>query len=257
MSDISVCIVTHQNENKIKKTIDSLLEALPGGRTTQIFVIDNASKDGTLAILEPYQGRIKIIQSDRGNIGFGAGHNLILPQLDSTFHVIMNPDITLAQHDSLDILCRYLEEHLDVGMVVPRVYSNRGELQPLCRREPTLLDLVIRYLPGRFMYRRQCYHTMQDYDYGKPFDVPFASGCFMVMRTDLFRRLGGFDERYYLYLEDADLSRRINQVSRIVYVPEATVIHDWERSSYRKLRLMRIHLHSLWLYFRKWGFKFS
>jgi GT2 family glycosyltransferase len=98
---------------------------------------------------------------------------------------------------------------------------------------------------------------MQDQDYSTSFDVPFASGCLMALRTDLFRQIGGFDENIFLYAEDADLTQRVNQVSRTVYVPGAKVRHDWQRSSYRKFRMFSKHVRSLLYYFRKWGFRFA
>jgi GT2 family glycosyltransferase len=79
----------------------------------------------------------------------------------------------------------------------------------------------------------------------------------MALRTDLFRELGGFDERIFLYAEDADLTLRVNQVSRTVYVPDAMVRHEWQRSSYKKFGMFSKHLRSLAYYFRKWGLRLA
>jgi GT2 family glycosyltransferase len=125
----------------------------------------------------------------------------------------------------------------------------------LCRRDPTVLDLALRLLPPRIGRRRQAWHTMQDRDYSQSFDVPCASGCCLLIRTRLWRDLGGFDERFFLYLEDADLTRRVRQIARAVYVPESTVVHAWQRGSYRSLRLALTHLVSLARYFSKWGWR--
>ena len=140
-------------------------------------------------------------------------------------------------------------------MSVPRIVDEQGKLLSVYRRELTVWDMFLRmFLKGAFQ-KRQAYHTMQDMDYDRPFEVPFAQGSFLVVRTELFRQLGGFDERFFLYMEDADLCRRVNQVSKLWYCPDATVIHKWERGSHKNKKLFRIHVKSMISYFYKWGWK--
>lgn len=257
MTEISIGIVTYNNEETIERTLDALFRFCPEEIPCRVYVIDNGSTDQTLTKLANYQDDITMIRSDKGNVGFGAAHNLVLGQLDSTIHIIMNPDITLEDASTIPILYRYLIEHPDVGMVVPRILDENGALQYLCRRQPTVLDLVIRFLPGHGFQKRKNYHTMKDMDYDRSFEVEFASGCFMVIRTSLIRQLGGFDEKYFLYVEDADLTRRVNQTAKTVYVPESVVRHVWQRASYKNPAVTRIHLKSLWHYFRKWGLRYK
>ncbi len=257
MTDLSIAIVTYNNERTIGAALDSLLAHLPPNLACRVIVIDNGSSDRTVEIAGGYAEQITLMKSERGNIGFGAAHNLILRQLDSRCHLIMNPDIHLNQVSAIGTLIQYLDQHADVGMTVPQVLSLAGERQYLCRRDPTVMDLLVRFLPGQWMLGRQKRHTMQDHAYDRPFDVPFASGCFMMIRTALFQKLGGFDERFFLYLEDADLSRRVRREARVVYVPEAVVVHEWERSSYKNLRQLLVHIQSFYRYFRKWGWKWS
>lgn len=257
MPVISIAIVTYNNADTIGKAMAALVAHWPEDATLRIYVIDNGSTDQTQEKLTPYLDRITFIQSGKGNIGFGAANNLILDQLDSEYHVIMNPDVYLLDRDSLLTMTKYLDDHPDVGMVAPKIVDEKGELQYLCRRNPTVLDLLLRFSPIKTSRKRQDMHVMKDMDYNTSFPIEFASGCFMMIRTDLYRKLGGFDERFFLYAEDADLTRRVNQTSQTVYVPEATVCHAWKRASYRDPAMTRIHLKSLWKYFRKWGFKFK
>jgi len=102
---------------------------------------------------------------------------------------------------------------------------------------------------------RQAKHTLQHKDYSVPFQVPFAQGCFLVIRTELFKSLGGFDDRYFMYMEDADLCRRVNERSSVMYYPGATVMHAWEKGSHKSRKLMKIHIRSMLSYFNKWGWK--
>ena len=96
---------------------------------------------------------------------------------------------------------------------------------------------------------------MQYEDYSKPFQVPFGQGSFLVIKTELFKRINGFDERYFMYMEDADLCKRVNQVSKLMYFPGATVVHKWQRGSHKNKKLFKYHIESMRHYFKKWGYK--
>ena len=256
MTRISVGIVTFDSAAVIGPTLAALADCTAPDLAFRVFLLDNGSQDGTLDVVAPFLAdpRFTWVRSPRGNVGFGAGHNQLLPLLDSDFHLVLNPDATVDA-GTLTGLAGFLEEHPDVGMAVPRIEDASGKLQYLCRRTPTPLDLLARNLPGPWFAARRRRHAMQDKDHTRPFDVPFASGCAMMIRTALFRQLGGFDERFFLYAEDADLTRRINAISRTVYVPTARVVHLWRRGSHRSLAHAWMHLRSLLRYFRKWGWR--
>lgn len=149
----------------------------------------------------------------------------------------------------------YLDSHPDVGMGIPNMIDAAGNRQNVYRRELTVFDMFIRmFCPGLFP-KRFAWHTMQDMDYSKPFPVPFGQGSFLVIRTALFKELHGFDDRYFMYLEDADLCKKVSARSKLMYIPSATVIHKWKKGSHKNLCLFKYHLQSMWLYFKKWGFK--
>lgn len=260
MLDLTVSIVTYNHVSQIGEALRALDRCWPDDLSGRIWVIENGSSDGTDALVRDLIPSLRlpleIRRSADGNIGFGAGHNLILPELESHCHMIMNPDIAWLDTASLKTLLATVQQP-DVGMAVPRIVDHEGRLQYLCRRDPTVLDLLLRLLPSAIGRKRRGWHEMRDHDYGTSFDVPFASGCLMLVRTDLWRELGGFDVRFFLYAEDADLSRRLRERQRIVYQPEASVRHDWQRGSYRKPRQALIHLRSLIRYFNKWGWRWS
>lgn len=253
--DISITIVNYHNEDEIARAVDSIEQHTDPAIKKQIFLVDNNGYEGEdspalVAISERYQDVCVITAAD--NIGFGAGHNLVLPHLDSRYHLIANPDILLTE-DSLSILIRFLEEHPDCGMVVPRIVGTDGELLSVYRRTPTRRDLFFRRFAPGLSKERMAYHTMQDMNYQEPFQVPFAQGSFLLIRTEIFTWLGGFDPRFFLYMEDADLCRRVNGVSKLMYTPDTSVIHDWRRASKKSLRLFLTHLRSVRAYFKKWG----
>ncbi len=262
MIDCSVGIVTYNNERTIADTLRALALNWPPDLSGHIYIVDNGSTDQTIAIVEKFiQGsptiQISLIHSASGNCGYGAGHNQVIPLLASRIHIIMNPDIIILNPKSLLAMIRQLDLHPDIGLVMPKIIDPSGQTQYLARRDLTVFDLLLRYLPGRWFNRREAYHTMRDHDYDQPFEVEFASGCLMAMRTADFRSIGGFDPRYFLYAEDADLSRTVRARGfRILYEPASIVEHTWERGSYKRPKMFLIHLKSLWTYFRKWGFRF-
>lgn len=188
------------------------------------------------------------------NVGFGSGHNMAIKKINSSYHAIVNPDILITE-DVFSPMINYMEKHPGTVMLSPRLVGTDGELLHVYRREPTVFDCFIRrFVPFGFK-KRAAYHTMQDADYESVFDVEFAQGSFMLVRTDVLKQLKGFDERYFMYMEDADLCRRLREKGRIQYFPGATVIHKWERGSRKNMKLFMTHLSSMFRYFRKWGFK--
>lgn len=146
--------------------------------------------------------------------------------------------------------------NLDVGAVIPKLVDKNHKLLPVYRRKITLFDIVIRYInPFGIFNKRINFHIMKDKDYNKPFVVPFGQGSFIVVRHNIFKDIKGFDERYFMYIEDADLCKRINIISKLVYMPYTTAIHFWQASSHKNIKLMFIHLSSMVKYFKKWGIK--
>ena len=185
------------------------------------------------------------------NIGFGRGHNYILDKINSDYHAIVNPDILLTE-DSFSKILDFMDRDSTIGMVIPKMVDQNGDMLYVCRRELTKWDMFIRMVGRKVFKKRIAYHEMRDMDYTKPFDVPFGQGSFLVIRTQLLKELNGFDDNFFMYVEDADLCKRVNQVSKLMYYPGTTVIHKWEKGSHKKLKLFKYHLNSMRYYFKKW-----
>lgn len=112
--------------HSIKKTLDSLLEFTRAD--FKLYVVDNSSTDGTPEFIEQNYPQLELIRN-AGNTGFGAGHNLVMDRLDSKYHVVINPDITV-KNDAISALADYLEEHEDIGMLAPKSVSRRAYADP-------------------------------------------------------------------------------------------------------------------------------
>ena len=146
----------------------------------------------------------------------------------------------------------YMEENTDIGLLSPRICFPDGRDQILGKRNPQLKYLVASRLRGNEPSKLLREYAMLDCDLSKPVRIENATGCFMLLRTDLLKKIGGFDEGYFMYFEDADLARRVNEVSKCVYYPHAIVNHVWGRESKRNLKLMCVHIDSMFRYFCKW-----
>lgn len=251
---VSGCIVTYNNIGKIEETIESLLK-FTVGVDFRLTVIDNGSTDGTPEFVEKnYSPRVKVIRNDK-NIGFGAGHNLMLNELDSDYHCVINPDIRIKS-DVITQMAAYMDENENIGLLSPQICFPDGRPQILGKRNPTLQYLVASRMrsgdePGKILSE----YAMLDEDLSKPCKIQNATGCFMMFRTSVFEKINGFDEGFFLYFEDCDITRRVNEVSDVIYYPYSTIYHVWGRDSKKNTRLMLIQIKSMFRYFHKWGCK--
>ena len=195
------------------------------------------------------------------NPGYGRAVNRLVSELGQLppYIGVLNTDL-LWQSGTFERLLSWLRKHPDVNLAVPHILDEAGKPQKLCKQNPTVLGLFSRrFLPAwlkpSWLKRYDSWYVMADHNYEEVFEAPYLSGCCMLIRSAAFRRVGGFDERYFLYLEDADLTRSLARDGRCVHLPLAGVVHGWGRGNYRNLWLMAVNLASAWHYFRKWGWK--
>lgn len=239
---LSIATVLYRCDSaQIQRFRDCLLESIRHLRDTRpvarisLTIVDNAaSEDGDRFshLFTRLQGvdTVRFIQPEK-NLGYGRAHNLCMHQ-GSDFHLILNPDVYLAP-DALDAGLDYLQSHAsDTGMVTPYGYNNQAEPLFLSKRYPTVLDFLLRgfaptALRKHFGKRLARYEMQYEYQLGQPCDtVEIASGCCMLLRSDLLQKTNGFCEDYFLYFEDFDLSVRLRQHAKIVFVPAMKIIHD-------------------------------
>lgn len=248
----SCCIVCyHSRPDQVERLLASITTARPGMR---VYLVDNSRTDALRALAARF-GTIYRHQPD--NPGYARAHNWALnaaAAAGSRYHVVLNPDVQLPL-DGIGKLLTYMDGHPDVGLLAPRVHYPDGRLQPLCKLLPHPLELAVRrFFP--LLHRssgRLARYELHGSGYSQVMDVPALSGCFMLMRVETVLRVGLFDERFFLYFEDVDLSRRVGRIARTVFVPHVAIVHDYGRGSYRNWRLLWHHLVSAARYFNKWG----
>jgi len=197
---------------------------------------------------------------NNANLGYGAAHNIAIRESvyhETPFHLVMNADIVVKATD-IDHLLHFMQHYPKVGQLMPRVVYPDGSLQYLAKLLPTPLDVFgRRFLPARWMRRRNERYELRASGYNKPMNVPYLSGCFMFLRTKAVLEAHLFDERYFMYPEDIDLTRTIHRNWLTLYYPGVTIIHDHAKGSYHSLRLLWIHLVNMCRYFNKWGWFFD
>lgn len=261
MYDFTACIVTY---NTAREDLEKVIGCF---RKTELnfklWISDNSEKDTLKRFIEGFgDSRIKYIFNNSNN-GFGAGHNVIIEKLlkneeESKYHLIINADIFFKE-GTIEKLYRYMEEHEKIGQIGPKIKDIKGEISYSCRLFPTPFNLILRrFLPFRKLLENMDYeYEMRWYKYDRPMEVPILSGCFIFTKTEVFKNIGKFDERFFMYMEDYDLCRRIGEKYKVICFPEAEIVHEHGKASYKSKKMMMIHAKSAIKYFNKWGWFFD
>ena len=247
---LSISIVSYNNSQEVEQLLESIERFTDKSISKQIFVVDNADEREVYHKMMDKFPDLKYFYTGQ-NLGFGKGHNYILDKIDSKYHAIVNRDILLSVDSFLKII-KYMEQDNSIGMVIPKMVDQNGDMLYVCRRELTKWDMFIRMFFRKLFKKRIAHHEMRDMDYTEPFQVPFGQGSFLVIRTQLLKQLKGFDDNFFMYVEDADLCKSVNKVSKLMYYPDTTVVHKWEKGSHKNMKLFKYHLKSMHYYFKKW-----
>ena len=248
-------VLFHNKKEDLQKVIESFL----GHKgNVNLILVDNSSNDELSSLAN--DPRINYIFNN-SNLGFGKAHNIALNQafnLNSDYHIFLNPDIYFSPV-IISIILQRFENEESIGLISPKILYKNNEVQFLCKLLPTPIDLIIRRFISIGNIRQKLInkYEMRFFGYDKEIEPPTVSGCFMFIKTSVIKKVGGFDERFFMYLEDVDLSRRIAQVSKVLFYPKVHITHKYEKGSYKQLRLLLYHLSSAIKYFNKWGWVFD
>lgn len=221
----------------------------------RVYIVDNSPEPFAIRVSD----RVQYIHTGK-NLGYGRAHNIAIR--DSIYdqvplHLVMNSDILVKAAD-IDTLCAFVLSQPAVGQLMPRVVNPDGELQHLCKMLPTPLDVFgRRFLPAAWMRKRNARYELHDADYSRPMNVPYLSGCFMLLRTEAVQKARLFDERYFMYPEDIDLTRTIHRDYLTLYYPAITIVHNHKKASYQSWRMLWVHIVNMCRYFNKWGWLFD
>ncbi|MDR2925305.1 MAG: glycosyltransferase family 2 protein [Azoarcus sp.] len=233
---ITASVVSHGHGDMVRRLVARLLEC---PEVSKIVVTLNIPENLAL----PESAQVEVIRNP-APLGYGANHNQAFRQSVGDFFCVLNPDIALPENPFGRLLGILRETDADIS--APRVLSPQGKAEDSVRRFPTLPGLLakaLRLSDGRIHFDAA----------SAPFCPDWFAGMFMLFRRGAYARLGGFDEKFFLYYEDVDLCVRAwNQGMKIVVCPSAFVTHDARRDSHRHPRHLRRHLASMARYFWKY-----
>jgi GT2 family glycosyltransferase len=249
---ISVAVVLFCNKiEQLERLFNSLNNSIV---PLNICIVDNSPYDNLRTIVENFGFSYSHTPC---NPGFGASHNFAFRLSEnSEFHCIVNPDVYFDEN-AIYNLVSYLNNEPDVQCVVPKIIYPDGRLQRLCKLLPSALNLISRRFIPLLADHLDEEYELRWFCYDKTVEIPYVSGCFMVVRSCAFNRINGFDEQFFMYLEDIDLSRRLGDLGRIVFNPSIVVTHEYAKASYKNNKLLWAHIKSTIQYFNKWGWIFD
>lgn len=236
-----ISIVSHGQADLVERLLDDIEVCnIPDKMKLSIIITINIEED--YSALKNKQNLNLHFITNKHPLGFGKNHNNAFKKIKSNYFLVLNPDIRFHDKNVLKLIERFEK---NTGIIAPKIIDQDMLVQDSCRKYPTL---------GKVCYRLVTKNRQPDYDTSAKniFKVEWVAGMFMLFKSSAFRELGGFDDKYFMYLEDADICRRINNVGlEVIYDPNLTVIHNCQRDSHRKFEYFIWHIKSLLLFLRK------
>ena len=248
MTTASIVTYKTRKDDLLKVVSSALADAVD-----RLYVVDQSPDERVRSFLSDDP---RIEYHKRPNLGYGAGHNFAIRkalEAGADSHAVLNPDI-YWEGGVVGALNAYMQSHPDVGMMVPRVLYPDGRLQYVCKLIPTPFDLIAnRFLPRALVRRRVARFRLEATGYDRIMNVPYMHGCFFLLRAEALKEIGLFDERFFMYPEDIDLTRRIHEKWLTLYYPEKEIFHAHAAESRKSWKMLRIHMVNMVKYFNKWG----
>ncbi len=243
---ISVIIVNFNVKIFLNQALDSIQKAL-SGISAEIFVVDNASRDGSVALVKENFPDVKLIEN-RSNAGFAKANNQAIKLAKGKYLVLINPD-TLVQEDTFLLLLDFFKNCHDAGMVGCKILNPDGSLQLACRRSiPTPWIAFTKMVGLSRLFPKSHLFGKYNLTYQNPDQVSVVdaiSGSFMMVRSKVIQEIGMLDEQFFMYGEDLDWCFRIRQAGwKIYYVPDTKIVH------YKGASTQKAHLDTLLVFYR-------
>lgn len=255
MLTISIVLYHPRWEQEVLPLVEELLRVR---NLRKIYLLDNSEEKANDQRLKT-NDKLRYLFNG-ANLGYGRAHNIALREsayYQTDLHLVMNSDIRVKAED-IDAMHDWMMANPQVGQLMPRVINPDGTQQYLAKRLPSPMDVFgRRFLPAKLTERRNRLYELHDLDLTRPQNAPYLSGCFMLLRTEAAVEAGLFDERYFMYPEDIDLTRTIHRNWLTLYYPAWTILHAHARESYKDIRMLWIHIWNLCRYFNKWGWFFD
>lgn len=227
--------------------LDSCLASLTDRAVKKVTIVDNARDQK----MEEYARAHGVDYLPSPNLGYGHAHNLAMLHTDAPYHLVLNADVYFSP-EVIPQMIGVMERNPGVVQLQPKVLNSDGSLQYDSRQIPSFLVLMGRRFFPKLIKGIDERFMLMHMDQNRPISVMYQTGCFMLERTSTVKSIGGFDERFFLYPEDIDLSRRMAEKGVVLYWPGVTIVHNHAAASYTSTKMLWIHMSNLLKYFAKW-----
>lgn len=249
MGKVTAVVINRNTREYLRACLESLeAQDVDGG--VSVWVVDNGSSDGSAAMVLEKFPRVNLVLND-GNVGYGRACNQGASKTSEPYVLLLNSDTLLSPGTARELV-GYLEAHPDVGIAGPRILNTDGTLQYSCRDFPSIPDALVHGFLGLFNggNRASARYKKTGWAHDEEAEVDWVSGCFLAVRRSAFEELGGFDESYYMYVEDVDLCWRAWRSGwKVAYLPAGDVCHHIGMSSRVVPARMVFHHHASMLRF--------
>lgn len=249
-------VLYNTNSEELRRTVASIFNTV---QNIQLYLIDNSPSDD-LKFFKDLDDNIEYIHNPK-NPGFGAAHNVAIGKAlltGSSYHFIVNPDIYFTG-DIITPMISYLQNNPSVGMLMPQILNTDGTIQNLPKLLPTPLSIVWRKVkkPNMSYQKFIDRYELRNVPENVIFNAPILSGCFTLLNLKAIQEIGLYDDAYFMYFEDWDLSRRMHQKYQTIYFPLVSVYHGYDSGANKNKDLFKIFIASAITYFNKWGWFFD
>ena len=248
---VSIIIVTYQSENEIRDCLNSIYEQIKG-ILFEVIIIDNGSIDDTKNILKKYSKNIMLIENKK-NLGYSVANNQGAKLANGEFLFFLNPDSMMTEN-TLKILISIFQNKPNVGIAAPTIIDNNNDLQISTGGNPNFFTIIYE-LFGLYLFLPKNLFGYRYLNFDKECNIidGWVSGSCFLIKKDIFIKLKGFDENFFLYLEDTDLCLRLRSLfgMNIFYTNETSVIHLSGKSSSGNSFLSKLSSYKSKLYFYK------
>ena len=246
--DISVVIVNYNVRHFLEQCILSI-QAASNNLAVEIIVVDNFSTDGSVSILKKKYSDVKFI-SNSANVGFAKANNIGVAAAVGNYVLILNPDTVLAE-DTLHLIYNYAKTKKKLGVLGVKLIDGSGNFLPESKREIPTPTVAFNKLFGFSSSKKSKYYAphLNDSESG---EVPILVGAFMFLRKKIYNEVQGFDEDYFMYGEDIDLSYKVLQKGyKNYYFSDTKVIHYKGESTLKDTRYLKHFYYSMKLFYKK------
>ncbi len=252
---VTASVVLYQpNIEEVKQLVCQLCE---DDILTTLYIIDNSPK-----FVADFNSMDKVVYiHSPSNPGFGAAHNIALKkslEQNSSCHFVVNPDVSF-QGKILSQMVAYMQKNKQIGMMMPQILNMDGSIQNLPKLLPSPYSVLMRKLKfPKFIYDKFiAKYELRNVPKDKIYQAPILSGCFTLFNTKALKDVGLYDDDFFMYFEDWDISRRMHQKYQTIFYPKVSVYHGYESGANKSKKLFKIFIQSAICYFNKWGWIFD